>query len=545
MFTPRRSAAVLLTLLVFTGWFAWLRPTALGGPATFIMISGDSMEPTYSHGDLVVLHRASSYQPGDIVAYPMKTYFDTGRLVIHRVVGTDDRGFITQGDNRETADPWRPASGEIRGKAWAHIPKLGNYMAWLRQPNHLGALAAGILLIGGIGGVETRRRRRHGMKRHFTGSPGQPGGGLPSVGFQPALAGLAVAAGALAVLFLVLGIFAFRSAPHAANRVSQPTYSETGSFSYEIQMEPSTIYPDGVLRSPESPPAPGAEAAAPQPAFASLAREARLTFQYQLEAGAPADLGGTIAADLVVRPRGGEWLRTTPLLAAEPFQGTTAARKLTLDLVALKALIAQVEEETGLRGGGYELTVVAKVEGKGTYAGSPLETSFESPFTLTYDGALITPPAELTSKAQASVTETVAVSRKLSLGVWSPTVTLARGLALTGFSTAFGAATVLGGYLAFLLRNDEQARIRARYGSQMVDVQATESAGREDAIGVASIRDLARLAERFGSVILHQPLPDGHRYFVRDGDDTYEYVITAAPNSAPVAADSAAGTPGS
>lgn len=545
MTTPKRNVAVLLPLLVFTVWFAWLRPTALGGPATFIVISGDSMEPTYRHGDLVLLHRASNYQAGDIVAYPMKTYFDTGRLVIHRVIGADANGFITQGDNRETADPWRATDSDIRGAAWAHIPKVGIYMAWLRQPNHLGAMAAGILLIGGIGGVETRRRRRHGMKRHLSGSNGQPGGGLPSVGSQSIMAGLAVAAGALAVLFLVLGIFAFRSAPHAASRVSQPTYSETGSFAYEIQMEPSTIYPDGVLRSPEGPAVPGAEAAAPQPAFASLAREARLTFTYLLEAGALADPSGTIAADLVIRPRANEWVRTTQLLAPEPFQGTTAARAMTVDLVAVKALIAQVEEETGLRGGPYEVVVVAKVEGKGTYAGSPLETAFESPFTLTYDGALITPPAELTSKAQASVTETVAVSRKLWLGVWSPTVSLARGLALTGFSTAFGAATVLGGYLAFLLWNDEQARIRARYGSQMVDVQAAESVSRDDAVRVASIRDLSRLAERFGSVILHQPLADGHRYFVRDGDDTYEYVIVNASNSGSLASDRATGTPGS
>jgi hypothetical protein len=345
----------------------------------------------------------------------------------------------------------------------------------------------------------------------------------------------------LAVLFLLLGLFAFRSAPHSSDRVSQPTYSETGSFAYEIQMEPSTIYPDGVLRSPESP-VEGAETAPPQPAFSSLAREARLTFKYQLEAGAPADLSGTIAADLVIRPQGGEWVRTTQLLAPEPFQGTTAARAMTVDLVAVKALIAQVEEETGLRGGPYEIVVLAKVEGTGAYAGEPLETSFESPFTLAYDGALITPPAELTTKVQASAAETVAVSRKLSLGVWSPRVSLARGLAVTGFSTAFGVAIVLGGYLAFLLWNDEQARIRARYGSQMVDVQAAESDTRDDAVRVASIRDLARLAERFGSVILHQPLADGHRYFVRDGADTYEYVTAAASSSGPVGAESRADT---
>lgn len=543
MMTPRRSAAVLLALLVFIGWFAWLRPTALGGPATFIMVSGDSMEPTYSHGDLVVLRKASSYGTGDIVAYPMKNYFDTGRLVIHRIAGADADGFITQGDNRQTADPWRATDSSIRGAAWVHIPKAGRYLAWIRQPNALGALAAGILFIGGIGGAETRRRRRFGMKRHLSGSTGHPARGLPFWGYQPALTGLTAAAGVLALVFLLLGVVAFRSASHTATSVSEPAYSETGSFDYTIQMAPSTLYPDGILRSPASAIAAGtgggAEAAAPPPAFSSLARQARLTFRYRFEAVDPVEFGGTVAADLVIRPRGGEWTRTTSLSAPEAFKGFAVERPLTIDLVGVKDLIAQIEKETALRGGPYEIVVVAKVEGVGTKAGAPLETSFESTFKLTYDMALITPPSELTTTVQASASKTVAVSRTFSLGIWSPSVSLARGTAVTGFSTALGAAVVLGGYLAFLLWSDEQARIRARYGSRMVDVRSAESDKRDDAIQVASIRDLSRLAERFGSVILHQPLSAGHRYFVRDGDDTYEYVIAASSAGGPVGA----GTP--
>jgi len=181
MITPRRGAAILLALLVVMGWFALLRPTALGGPATFVMVSGNSMEPTYSHGDLVVLRKAAPYKVGDVVAYPMKTYLRTGRLVIHRVVGSDGDGAITQGDNRNTVDPWRPGQSDIRGKAWVHIPGAGNYMARLRQPNVLGAFAAGILLIGSIGGADSRRRRRHGMKTRLSRTAHRASGAPPSL----------------------------------------------------------------------------------------------------------------------------------------------------------------------------------------------------------------------------------------------------------------------------------------------------------------------------------------------------------------------------
>jgi len=91
---------------------------------------------------------------------------------------------------------------------------------------------------------------------------------------------------------------------------------------------------------------------------------------------------------------------------------------------------------------------------------------------------------------------------------------------------------VSGGSFAYALYTDERARIRARYGARLVDVEVPPVIG-EEAIRVASIRDLARLAERAGTVILHTPLPGGHRYFVRDGDDTYEYIVPGAASPAP------------
>jgi signal peptidase I len=547
MMTPRRNAAVLLALLVFVGWFAWFRPTALGGPANYIIVSGDSMEPTYQDGDLVVLRRAPSYNTGDIVAYPMKTHFDTGRLVIHRVAGKDEDGFITQGDNRESADPWRATDADIRGAAWAHIPKLGTYLAWLRQPWHLGWLAAGIFLVGGIGTAAPGRRRRNGMRRHLGGSNNQHGGG-PSFGrYQPPLMAVTVAAAVVAVAFLLLGVLAFRAPTHTSSRVSEPAYTETGTFDYAIVMEPSTLYADGILLpKPETTRA--AEDAgtpvSPPAAFTSLAREARVTFQYEMESEEQAALNGTVAADLVISPARGEWSRSAPLLGLEAFEGLSVTKPLTIDLVSVGALIARIEEETGLSGSPYELAVVARIDALGTRGGEPLQTSFESTFTLTYDRTLITPPSELTTTVPASSSEMVTTSKSLSLILWSPSVSVARSLAVVGFTTALGAALVFGGYLALRLASDEEARIRARYGSRLVDVQ-TEADRDEDSICVASIRDLSRLAERFGTVILHQPLPAGHRYFVRDGEDTYEYVSVGSASLGPASVPNMAGTPGS
>src|SRR4029079_17591415 len=65
----RRWLGWLLLGAAAATWVLVLRPTSLGGPATYIVIRGDSMDPTYATGDLVILEQAASYGPGDIVAY--------------------------------------------------------------------------------------------------------------------------------------------------------------------------------------------------------------------------------------------------------------------------------------------------------------------------------------------------------------------------------------------------------------------------------------------------------------------------------------------
>jgi signal peptidase I len=158
--------AAILALFSCAVWFFWLRPTSLGGPATYIIVDGLSMEPTYHNGDLVILHKSDTYAMGDIVAYATSDFFQTGRLVIHRIVGQDAQGFITRGDNRQNMDPWRPTAAQIRGAAWITIPSIGKNLATLAQPGNLRIFLIALLILFVAGGKTGRRvRRRHGSPR--------------------------------------------------------------------------------------------------------------------------------------------------------------------------------------------------------------------------------------------------------------------------------------------------------------------------------------------------------------------------------------------
>jgi signal peptidase len=138
-----RFIAAVAALVAAIGWILWLRPTSLGGPASYVFVSGESMEPTHHNADLIVARRTSSYETGEVIVYRVpEGETGAGALVIHRIIGSDAQGLITQGDNRGHADLWRPAPEDVVGEVWIAIPGAGRWLAVLRSPLIFATVAA-------------------------------------------------------------------------------------------------------------------------------------------------------------------------------------------------------------------------------------------------------------------------------------------------------------------------------------------------------------------------------------------------------------------
>lgn len=121
---------VWLAVAVVVGFFLW--PSSLGGCTTLTIVSGESMEPTYYTGDLVV-SRCGPVEVGDVVVYNPPSV--PGARVIHRVIGGDaDAGWEIQGDNNDFVDPWRPTEQYVLGSAVLHVPRAGLYASILLSP---------------------------------------------------------------------------------------------------------------------------------------------------------------------------------------------------------------------------------------------------------------------------------------------------------------------------------------------------------------------------------------------------------------------------
>lgn len=142
--------------VVALAWFVWLRPVALGGNVSYVMVQGTSMEPTYHNGDLVIARSGGSYHRGDVVAFRVGGRFNDPALVIHRIVGGNGaHGFVTRGDNRDRTDPWSPRNANVVGRASFSVPFAGRVAGMIRRPSTLAILGAGAVLVD-----TTRRRRR-------------------------------------------------------------------------------------------------------------------------------------------------------------------------------------------------------------------------------------------------------------------------------------------------------------------------------------------------------------------------------------------------
>jgi len=154
-----RLAGWAVVLAVVAAWAIFLRPAFLGGPATYVIVAGHSMEPTLHAGDLVLAQRQRTYRRGDVIAYRiMKNQAGAGTLVIHRIVGGSARdGYVTRGDNRNYRDPWRPKPADIAGKMNVHAPRLGMLPVFSHTAIGIALIAAlaGFLVL--CGGTRARR----------------------------------------------------------------------------------------------------------------------------------------------------------------------------------------------------------------------------------------------------------------------------------------------------------------------------------------------------------------------------------------------------
>jgi signal peptidase I len=487
-----RTVRIALAVIGFIA-VAWFLPSSVGGGASYVITHGISMEPGLHAGDLAIVRPAAPYRVGDVVAYRSH---QMNTVVMHRIVEVDGDRYSFKGDNNGFIDVDHPTPADFLGQLVIRIPEGGIWLNRLSSPQGL-ALVAFALLAGGGSAATTRHRRkqrRAALSRHISAIPAPPPTlrGLPS--------SLRISA-ALAAVFTILGVTL--AALAWAGPVEEPTVShvKTGTrmdFSYTANVGHSAAYDGTVVTAPE-------------PVFRKLTETIDVHYSYH---GDP----GTVTVTANLSTPGG-WHSSVLLAGAETVTGPSHEGKVTLDLKALDARAQAAAAVTGLPPGSLSIVVTPQVQ---TTTGADFQPGLK--FTLTALQLTLAGGPETLNITDATTTEQTAMSpRMLSLNGVAITAATARTMS----AILMAAAVVTGAIVLVFARRtapaDEAAAIRRRYAALLVRVHPVSAPQGRPVIDVTTFSTLAKLAERYGLLVLHWTRSGVETFVVQDENITYRY----------------------
>jgi signal peptidase I len=498
---PTVVSNLILVVSLIAIWVAFA-PARLGGMVAYVIVNGISMEPGYHLGDLTIMRKAAAYQVGDVVTYrdaEMQAY------VIHRIISVDRDRYVLKGDNNSWIDAYRPTNKEIIGKLWIYIPKLGKIFKWLHSPLNM---ALTLTLLGGslMSSLIPKSSKRGRSKTKAMSTA--PGGTLEVATYL---------LGTLALIFLGLSILTFlRPLTRAGEKIQ---YQQESHFSYSATGTP-LIYDTETVRSGE-------------PVFPRLTCFLNITFTYNVTGNQLQDVSGDYQLIARVREEQSGWQRTIPMNEQTTFSGNSFSAGSNLDLCQIVSLVNTLKQETGLRASNFTLEVVPQVSLTANAMGNQIVDSFESKLVFRFDEvhfSLSVPNGQedpLYSSSQSSAENNNFEPNTLSLLGWRPKIGTIRVVALLGLALSLGGLSVVAFRMFGAAQQSQETFIRLKYGGLLVNVYERNLVPDSVAVDVTTIDELAKLAERHNTVILHMALNFVHYYMVQCNGLTYRYVFSA------------------
>ena len=506
---PVLSAVGLVIVLV--GWLI-LAPVNIGGQTSYVILVGNSMEPDFKRGDLVLVRAIDSYSVGAIVAYD---HPEIG-TVFHRIIQQRGNRFILKGDNNTWNDSFEVAHEEIIGKLWLHIPFAGFYLQQLRSPGVFAFVVAVFSTFGGIAlfaeenPAGSFRKKR---KKQFAGKKRN------EVFFMENKISERI------FTFAVIGFAAFLltivSFTRPLERIVPDNYEFThnGEFGYFAEV-PQGVYEGDMLKSGD-------------PVFRQLNNSMNLIFTYQFKTDQISQVNGTYRLNAEISESSG-WIRTLEIISPTNFSGKAFTSTGILDLSQIQALTDNLEQQTGVLNNRYTLTIRPEVAISGIVADRDLSDTFSPGLAFSFNEEkleLLKDSTDYTDSLNHQEIEIIpgsrAESNTISILGFGLNVLIARIIAIYGLISSLIGFIWTGIKFLWSKMSSEVERIKSMYGSMLVDIHGGKFPA-QTIIEVSNIKELARIAEKDQSMIHHYIRVDTHHYFVtapNDSGPTYHYQV--------------------
>jgi EAL domain-containing protein (putative c-di-GMP-specific phosphodiesterase class I) len=334
-------------------------------------------------------------------------------------------------------------------------------------------------------------------------------------------------------LFFVLGLLAFASLVLVFFAFTRPlwrtvpddiSYQQTGAFSY------SAVVPPGVYDS--------SELNSGEPVFSKLTCFLNLQFSYTLAGNDVQGLTGTHQLKALVIETNSGWQRTIPLEQEATFSGNTFTTEKTLNLCQIEQIVAAMEQKTEFQSPYYSLMITPSVAVSGKIAGRDLQATFEPNLVLLFDQVhfflarmdpLLGDP--LNPSETGILTGFRTEENTLALLGKEFIISKLRSYAMIGLGFSLVGILSLASIIFLVARRNQQSRVQMKYSSMLVDIHERTPELSSLAIDVVTMDDLAKLAERHNSLILHETHGLIHHYLVQGDRVIYRFILDESGGS--------------
>lgn len=468
------------------------------------------MEPDFSLGDLVVARKGAMYEEDHRVVYqhPQVGY------VFHRIVDQDKDEFTLKGDNNDWLDSFHPTESDIVGKYWFVIPGGGTAVRKLREPVYFASFTLiSIVIIASLFLFEKKetvlkkiQNRRLNMENHPPRSSGDT------------RQELLILVGFIALVALVFGIISF-SRPLTKMIADDLVYTHAGEFNYTAKIR-ENIYDSTAIETGE-------------PVYLRLTCDVDMTFLYQFSAPRMTgieqkEFSGIYQVSAKISDIDG-WNRSFELVPETEFAGSEFDAQMSLDICQAQALIAEKEEKTETKNRWYNLTIYPEITVAGSVEDTPFDDIYRPEIIFQIDSSIMRLPDGLEVLAldqEGSIKNVREVSNFLLIFGQELDIEVARRIAMIAFGLSLAAAIFPAWSLFRDWRKSDITRIQVQYHPLLVDVKSGSSSTQlNQIVEVASFADLAKMAERYGAMILHESESSFHRYSVLDEQSVYQYTM--------------------
>ena len=508
------SSALYIVLIVLLWLF--FSPAQLGGKTSYVIITGNSMEPNTKVGDLVVTRAESSY------TINQRVVFNDPNIgpVFHRIIGQEKELFTLKGDNNSWTDSFHPTQSDIIGRYWFTIPGAGTLIQSLRKPIYFTSFALIIFLI--IGSLlffqnkdNIQKKRIRKKTKMDNQNPKRAGDTRQELLFFLVF---------LLITALILAGIAY-SRPLMKTIADDVSYKHIGEFDY-FAPDTAGIYDSATIETGD-------------PIYTKLNCIVDTELRYQLSSNrfdpARGDvLKGTYRVIIKLSDIDG-WNRSFLLIPKTDFEGNTFEDRTLLDICYLQALITDKEEKTETLNPVYFLSVYPDIRIDGTIDGHIFSDIYQPEISFQIDSNMMRLPdgeESLDLNVEGTITNEMKIRNYLRIFGRMFDIEAVRQL-----SVIIALLTVIGAFfparsLFLEYRESNPSRIKLMHQALLIDVKKGSLKTKSThVIEVASFQDLVNMAERYGTMILHESRGMTHHYSIQDEGTLYRYSLTEKKSS--------------